>query len=391
MELLVKRDPNTLSTTDGKVIGDDLPKFLRTPRVVPQGQVENLNGRNPNDDLLIVDESDFKEIEEHFKSGGQEVEYQGVSKPQKEIKQKLDSIVRMVSQFPGMNTYTPRFFPGLWSGYRSALVQDPETKKWYKLKGVSVDPENPVAQDMGDGHFRIVGGQEGFSAQFEKLMSNKFNQVLQSVGIEPAMSVRGFWKYPVLVRNVRPTATITEIKGDTRLDELMIILDGLATHKFYMGRKTRDGKGNSAIEIGEFTKQGEEYIKTLGKFYYDIGFVVGRLKRLMDRNVQTWSSNFEQTNAHIGNIVLYNGSDKVKVGLVDFDASCDTRDYSRSEIRDLQERERRNILESALHGPISPRQIQGKPFLGREHIMVQETRKRFIDGFNTGYESSNRN
>ena len=65
MELLVKRDPNTLIETDGKVVTKgDVPDFLKVPMVVPQEQVERVDKRSKNDDLLIVDEREVENAKE---------------------------------------------------------------------------------------------------------------------------------------------------------------------------------------------------------------------------------------------------------------------------------------------------------------------------------------
>jgi hypothetical protein len=107
----------------------------------------------------------------------------------------------------------------------------------------------------------------------------------------------------------------------------------------------------------------------------------------MDRNNQTWSADGGRSNAHIGNIVLYNGSSDVKIGFVDFDASCDTDDFSKSKIRDMQNQELKTIETSAYLPAISLRQIQAR-FLknNSQFIIFNQFRDAFVKGFKGGYQ-----
>lgn len=347
MKLLIKRDKNVLIPVDRAKasLDDDVPEFLRTPRFVDPMLVEHMASRGSDDDLLIAEQEDYSEIQMHFANQG---------------------------------------CPGIWSGYRSALTCDPATGDLYRVKGVSLNPYRPVTVDMDDGMTRIEGGQEQYSAEFEKQMSDRFGETLKSVGIEPVMTVKGMWKYPVKARKTRPVASVVKVLGDTRFDELMHIFSALATHKMPLGDRNEKG----SVEFGGFTSEGNKFIRATGNLYEKIGFVSGRLKRLMDKSGQTWSSECEQSNAHYGNIVLYNGTDKLKVGFVDFDASCDASELSASELEDLQKREFQTLRASVMGGGlISPRRIGGKPFSSDVVIGFDELRSAFIRGFDRGYES----
>lgn len=377
MELLVKRDINTLMNTEGRVFVDsDVPDFLKVPRVVPKEQVKSIKERYPEDDLLIQNGKDHEEIDHHFK-------YITSSPPENWFGWLFYYMNRHNGKKPIQEV------PSLWSGYRSSLVRDPKTNKWFRLKGISLNPLQPEVTHVSDGFYRIQGGQEKYSAEFEQIMSNRFNRILEDVGIEPVMKVKGMWKYPILARRTRPAASVIEVKGDTRLDELIFILAGLASSKFYVGERNGD-----KVDIGMLSHSGEKFSKTLGTFCYDVGYVVGRLKRLMDKSGQTWSSDYEQSNAHVGNIVLYNGTDKLKVGLVDFDASCDTREFSRSQLKAIQKGEYEFIRKTIFSNPISPRAIQGKPslFLQKNGFVIgfNEERGKFVEGFDAGYKSEKR-
>ena len=374
MELLVKRDGVNLYPTEGKVeIEDDVPDFLKVPRVVNQYSVNYLEKRLENDDLLIDHTLDFRvERDNEFFSWQNYLLF----------KKRCDFLGIPLDPIPHI--------PAFWSGYRSAIVRDPSNGDWYRLKGISLDPKNPVSVKMSDSEdekmWRIQGGQESYSARFEKRMSDRFNRVLREEGIDPVMEVKGFWKYPNLARRTKPYASVSKIAGDTRLDELMFILESLAT------KKMRGNLREKVFEHGGYTFSGNKFNESIGTFYYDVGFTVGRLKRLMDKNGQTWSSDYEQSNAHFGNIVLYNGSDKIKVGLVDFDASCDVSELSRSELKALQEREYNLLLQNAerlVH--IGPRQINGKPFANVKGIVSPgNARERLVEGFTEGYASQRR-
>ncbi|MEK6883100.1 MAG: hypothetical protein AABY22_25975 [Nanoarchaeota archaeon] len=68
MELLIKRDSNTLEKTEGKAdVDESLPDYLKVPRVVPQNQVESLSPRSNDDDLLIADVKDAEEAISHIR------------------------------------------------------------------------------------------------------------------------------------------------------------------------------------------------------------------------------------------------------------------------------------------------------------------------------------
>ena len=365
MELLVKRDGNHLIETEGNAfVESDVPDILKKPRVVLEKEVETIMERDNDDDLLIDNAGDYKEIEQHLSSF---------------------NIGTFISKMFGKG---PEIIPGLWSGYRSTIIQDPKTKRWYKLKGVSLNPLDPVAINCGDSVYKIRGGQKSVYAKYERAMSNRFNKVLEDNGIEPVIKPKGLWKYPIPLKNMRPVASIFEIKGDTRLDELMLVLDGLSSRKHYISPNLKENKnGGKIADVGIISKDGKNYNKAVGNLYYKIGYIVGRLKNLMDAANQTWSSDYNQTNAHYGNIVVYNGTDKLKVGLVDFDTSCDLREFSQSQLDALKKREFETIRSSVMSNPISFRLMTGLPFNNKIITVNPDSRYKFIEGFDIGYKS----
>ena len=347
MKLLVKRDTNILLPCDGKAdLEEGVSKIFSVPRVVPQNEVTLIKTRPDNDDLLLANPEDYSEMSSHLSETGS-----------------YSSFMNKIFGVPIMN--------GIWSGHRSAVVQDPDTSKLFKLKGVALNPYNPETVTFDDGVFWISGGQKKKNVGYERTMSERFNGILGENGITPVMEYRGSWTYPVLVKGNRPAASIYEIQGDTRLDELMAFLDTLASDHIRFGDNTD-------------TEEGEIFFRDTGRFYQDIGHVVGRLKKLMDASGQTWSCDSERTNAHIGNVVLWRDALKLKIGLVDFDASLDySHTISKSEMESIQKKEHEDIVKSA-------RGIQSLRTIGWTSNRLEaytDLRDQFIAGFRNGYSS----
>ncbi len=346
MKLLIKRDPTKLVPTKGKVeLDSDVPNFLKGTHSVNLRIRDSLEERS-GDDLFISNPQDYEQMNSHLNSSG------------------VNGSV-----------------PAVWSGYRSVLVSDGDDGL-YKLKGVSLNPKSPECRELGDGTFDVFGAQWLRNARYEKQMSDKFNAVLREEGIEPVMECKGFWHYPKKVRGQELSASVVRVQGDTRLDEFMFLVEQYIYHnnEIFKGKQL-------SIESKPFVERHDHFFLSgkLNAFYHDIGFAVGNLKKLMDKNNQTWSSDHNQTNAHLGNVVLYNGTDKVKVGFVDFDASCDANDFSLSKIKELQEREYNNLMNCAMAGPISLRRINAKYKI--ENAAYEDPRKSFQQGFQEGYST----
>jgi len=344
---LIARDKTFLEETEGKALVDeDLPESLKTPRVVPLEEVRKIEERNFKDDLIISNAYDAKKYIDFLTSNH-------------------DDRVH-----------------ALWSGYRSCLVFDQPSQSWYRLKGVSLNPRQPEITEFEDNVFWIQGGQKLQNAWYEKSMANRFNRVLENEGIQPVMEPKGIWKYPVKVRSSRLAASIYQVQGDTRLDEFMFVLENLFIKRIHSRKQ-----GENYV-INEFTEKGKALFHDMASIYSSIGGSVGRLKKLMDKNGQTWSCDSERSNAHIGNVVLYgNPFYKLYAGLVDFDASCDSSELTKSELEDIQKKEYETIVNSAGGLPISLREIGG--FLGDEKISgrMKQFREQFVKGFQEGYNN----
>ena len=378
MELLIDRGVTYLTKTEGTAdVEDDVPDFLKVARIVPTSRVtesslqaRNLRANGPIGDLLLANESDFCALSYYLNS---HLRFSGIDR----FLHRLATRVK-IKRKPLVQTSVPAF----WSGYRSVVVRDPETGRLFRLKGVSFNPDKPALTEFESGGWEVHGGQPLQSAKYEKQMSDKFNRVLLDNGVEPVMTCRGLWRYPKRVKRKMIAGSVVEIQGDTRLDELSHVLEILAFRKLY--NTEREENGVVMFTPTRLTSEGENFFKALQEFYYNVGFVSGRLKKLMDKAGQTWSADSDRTNAHMGNIVLYNGSDKVKVGFVDFDASCDSSEFTKSELRDMHKREYDTIMRSFIGGPISARSIGD--FFNGGRFYFPEARSVLQRGFQEGYE-----
>ena len=168
--------------------------------------------------------------------------------------------------------------PALWSGWRSCIVKDPETQQIYRLKGITFT--NPPKLEKEKDHVTIEGGQREYSAENERIYSNRFNKFLREEGIEPTMDYLGRYIYPIKVNGEKLATSIMKIKGDTRLDELTDILElNIEVLKdIASSSKNRYYIESNMAKILEKTNQ----------LYFDLGFIVGRMKRLMTRINMTW-------------------------------------------------------------------------------------------------------
>ena len=276
--LLVERDVTGLFETRGLVRDFGLPSILTTPWIVPSE--------------YNTDETSIRKLKELFHLTP-------------EAPLHLAERLAFPVGIGGMLAY--------WSGFRSVVTYDPETGRWYKLKGVTSDLNNLKQRDR----YGIQGAQKRINADLEWRMSECFNRALESEGIEPVMRVRGIWSYPGSVAGMRPTATVAEVKGDTRLDELLATLETSA----YLA------------DIHAFPLHTDAF----SRFYAAAGYAVGQLLRVMHRSGQVWGTSGDQTNAHPGNVVVYIDKNRVRFGLVDFDISAGKGFYSNGEV-DKQQR-----------------------------------------------------
>jgi hypothetical protein len=330
--LLVKRDPINLLEREGRVeVFKEVPGFLgKTPLAVDPFFIRAILARQ-NEDLPV---------------------------------RRNDNVFVSPRELQGYNTAG---VPALWSGYRSCITFDSSNRTLYRLKGVSFEDE-PKYVEMGSGnttHKVLFGGQLLFNAENERLFSDAFNGILSKNGLNKVMEYVGQYRYPRKYDGKELATSIVKISGDTRLDELLYVFEILYDKHI---------KG---------TANDEKFRTNMNYLMYDVGFKIGRLKKLMDANKQTWSARPDYSNAHIGNIVVYNQDyEYLGLGFVDFDASCDPRDRKLSAIREQQKAEHDTIISSALTSGISFRQIGD---FNREHTIVKDFRMSFVLGFHQAY------
>ncbi len=333
--LLVKRELTGMAQTKGLVCDTGLPPFLATPWVVKQEFNTNEFCAYQLEDVLCL-----------------------APDTQKQVKENAGMLCS-----DGMLGY--------WSGFRSVIVRDAETGVWYKLKGVAPNLEKLERK----GKYDILGTQKTIEAKLEWKMSERFNRVLEAEGIEPVMLVRGTWHYPGRIAGLRPAATIAEIKGDTRLEELLATLDVSA----YLT------KGVALMELPAFRE-----------LYSACGYAVGQLMRIMHRSHQVWGIHGDQTNAHPGNVVVYLDKNRLWVGLVDFDIAGDNHVYSKSALREQQKKETANVRTGLGYGWIRGMRplaiLQGNEqfvwvtaFFKAEERKVYPQRAALVEGFDKGY------
>ena len=277
----------------------------------------------------------------------------------------LEQVIIDVNQTKVLN---PGFMTGFWSGYRSAVILEGDSM--YRLKGVAFDPERPEIR-LHDLYWDVYGGQFRKDIRFEQKMSNRFNRVLKEEGIEPAMEYLGHWNYEIKVKEQTLAASLFKVKGDTRLDEFVITCEKLR-------HLTAEISKQEKVKLKNFQKK-------VHCFFGEIGFIVGRLKRLMDKSGQTWSCK-DVYGAHSGNIVLYEDGDHLRINFVDFDSSCDKSEMSRSQLRDLQRDEYNNLLEN--FNSIDMNLFGARPIMEAiPQFYDQRLGQKMILKFNEGYHS----
>src|SRR3989338_5397023 len=278
-----------------------------------------------------------------------------------------------------------RGYLAYWSGGRSCIVEDKESRRTFRLKGISFKEHSPkVEYDLSDDlilggdsdiPYRIEGGQFLQSAKYEIAFCNRWNRVLREEGVLPVMQYRGRYHYPyAIAKKYKMDATLFEVAGDTRVDELMqeieIIFKQLSPLFYLHTEKMRVEKIKMIVKYGR-------------SLYRSLGFVSESFKKLMDRAGMTWGDSPQNTNAHHGNIVVYPADENhLGVGLVDFDASCDRSEFTQKQLRIQQHCERaeftgNHLPEVAISGKYTYPYSKAFPMV--------ELRKQFRRGFKEGY------
>ena len=338
-KLLMTREPLRLKTTKGKVeVHQNVPGFLRKNALVTLPVFRALKS-SVNLVQLLPPEKCFLSPEEAYLT-------QEIQNLQKQHIQNLPPKI---------------FTPAYWGGGRSCLVEDPESGRLFRLKGIAFNERGPeLTYDSEGMPTRIEGGQFLQSAKYEITFAKRFNHLLAEEGIPPVMQYRGRYVYPHKIpQNNKMAATIFEVAGDTRVDELIHEIE---------------------LQTDPISLEVEEAVKEL---YQNLGFVSGRLKKLMDRNGMTWGDSPQNTNAHLGNIVIYPADKKhFTIGLVDFDASCDKSEFSPCQLRAQQHSEKLGLTGNNLPRYVISQRIRSSY---SENPDLIKQRKQFRRGFKEGY------
>lgn len=221
--------------------------------------------------------------------------------------------------------------------------------------------------------WELFGGQPKYAVEFEREMCYENNNNLKKYGIKPVMICKGYWEYPVKKKEFCAAASVIEVKGDTRLDELMAVIETAFEY---------------AIVPAAPNKNGLLVAKRIGQLYYDLGFVVGQLKRIMVKHGQTWSSDTGPSNANTGNIVLCSDDYNVRIGLVDLDASCNNTEFPSEKIADMHIEECKRLMLTAYIASGSQRKApwfawKASRFDEQEYPLIC-LRKKLVEGFLKG-------
>ena len=201
-----------------------------------------------------------------------------------------------------------------WSGRRSCVTIGGDGHL-YKVKGVSFG-NRPAYEIHSDGETfaeYVHGGQFLRNVRSEKDATSLVNGILASEGLAPASEFVGYYRYSTKARGRRLAASIFRVEGDTRLDEMLFALarvGRLVTHD------------HEKLQRAPFYELNEE----LHRFYRTAGIAVGSMLGALHRNGVTWSDNAARSNAHLGNIIVYERDGSWRFGITDFDAAGTRRD-----------------------------------------------------------------
>lgn len=182
---------------------------------------------------------------------------------------------------------------GYESGYRSGLIRVDE--ELYKIKGCR--PEG------GTHGFEPKGSQTLGLAQFEADNVLKRREVFLREGYDYPLEPIGFWVYDHVRFNGHPNAaTIYRAKGDTRMDELLWLIERIP-----------------------FEYAPEQYTQSIREVLYRAGVQTGKMLRVFHNGGFSWDPTIKRShfNAHSGNVVVFPDKNAVvaDLGIVDFDNS----------------------------------------------------------------------
>ena len=189
------------------------------------------------------------------------------------------------------------YFVGLQSGGRSALRFLPEGKL-LRMKGSEYQSQLRLFDDVPHGssiEFYVQREIKNYNLLCERAPEELF-----------AYTPVGWYDYQTEYRGDKIQAGLFLVKGDTRLDEILttFAVAGYALEDSHLPMPT--------------TKRFQQQLDEVS---FAIGRIAGiRLKQL-DQTGIPWSRRTGNSNAHIGNMVLYDLGGKTTIGIVDLDAA----------------------------------------------------------------------
>lgn len=368
MTLLVHRDPLHLIETKGRIEAvKKLPDFLsKTPLIAHPSYIHTERNWNFIKELFI------KELAPE------------VNQNQVLLLNNMRDPFYYNFEHKFVHNFPVKGIPALWSGWRSCIIKDQETQQMYRLKGITFrnPPQKRLENDFAT--ITVEGGVKERSVENERIYSNRFNKFLKEEGIEPAMEYVGKYVYPIKVYGENLAASIIKTKGDTRLDELTDIIEySIDTLSMNISIKNEKLIEYYILEICD----------KVNKLYFDMGFIVGRMKKFMDKIKMTWSDNLERINHHLGNVVVYPSGENLYLGFVDFESACNRRDMSKTQLRIQQINE---FISMQKHECL--RGACARPFLMNSKKRVLDyydnfswkfEKENIVKGFARGYYSNN--
>ncbi len=209
-----------------------------------------------------------------------------------------DWIILLVSSFhESLPMAIGGYDVGLQSGGRSALRFLPDGKL-LRIKGAEYCSQLELFEDV----------PHGSSIEFYVQREIKNYTLLRQCAPEElfAYTPIGWYDYGTEYRGEKVQAGLFLVKGDTRLDEILFLLAG--------------AEGLIA-DAGLPDKRTSKFYRYFDEACFVLGRIAGiRLKQL-DQTGIPWSRRTGNSNAHIGNMVVYDQNGETTIGIVDFDAA----------------------------------------------------------------------
>ena len=214
---------------------------------------------------------------------------------------------------------------GIKSGERSALLQDVDGGRFYRIKGCK-----PTTQVYGEGHSNPKGGQILSFAEREIQMASELGEIFRREGFEQCYRPVGLFLYdmwfkpPSKRKAERLAASIFEVRGETRLLDWG---DMLMPREFWLARYFSRSSQPLVVSGVVPSELFEDVPLEVASVEEKFGIWSGRLLGIMHSNHYTWGRNKNDlSNAHAGNYPMVGEGkgprpDHVYLGVVDLD-SC---------------------------------------------------------------------